>query len=751
MTTVDTSNDSDKNNGNVEILDPFWFDATNLRHLKQINFLKPHSSSGEEESDATSVRLSYFVYYENGPKAKKVVIVNKRLSEEYNQFIRHSSSNWTSQHQLFQSGVVDIHLNFGIIPYGAQLTHTLALHNDNPLSLKVTPMETTLLPNQKSTLFHIHIYIYMYVYGEAKSEWEQYALNDPVHTYLHRRELDLKPSSVDVIESHAFSYLTIGLSTTGLYESMVRSLCDDDPYESMDQCLSQIGGFVSYAFLNVSAMAPSVTRHIFDNDLSSNSSDPWPNDSEQEKLTCNTVDAMACQYRWMNTALRNSILRIRVEWNMAYGHYQFVPNPIAFGPSWPYQSPLSRRLFLVNHYNIDLQIRDLMLSNDDSVDVILTNTIVPSHSMVGCQMSIYIKISMSDNTNANTINNNNNKNKRWKLIELCEESLLKNEHFVSSNAYQLYLLFHKMVDENPNMTMTGLHDNKGVSLLELVVDNYRGYMWNTLLQKNLTEMTWIVDLWSPQLGKIPLLIQASLQMPSIIQCRGLDFGMVDVGSSLGLYVPVANVFNQTIEISFAQLIDTSNAVFIPTVKSLVLHPFEQGFLGPVYFFPRHIGFHSTRLYLRNNHTFLESVQVNGTGMQGTLHFQSVSSPTPSSLLPDGSVFIRSTLHIPHIESLSKDKLSYWNWPDQEHDRDGDMHWNVNNYLVPSLPLPSSLNTNNEKDIPGDDLSQSSDVFRIEDTDTWSQTNHWTQSFGKWFDFLLKSNLYGHTKERQQFK
>ncbi|ETO14376.1 hypothetical protein RFI_22989 [Reticulomyxa filosa] len=656
MTVVHTSNDSENNNkenDNVETLNNFWFDVANIKYLKQINFSKPRSS-GEEASDATSVHLSYFIYYEHDRKARKVVILNKRLSEEYNQLIRHSSShfssNWTSQHQLFESGVVDIHLNFGS--------------------------------------FH----------GEAKLEWEQYALNDPVHTYLHRRELDLKPSSVNVIESHGFSYLTVGLSTTSLYEWMVKHLCDDGPYESVDQCLSQIDGFVSYAFLNVSAMAPSMIRHAFENDL------------------------------------------IRVEWNMAYGYYQLVPNPIAFGSSWPYQSPLSRRLFLVNHYNIDLQIQDLMLSNDDNVDVILTNTIVPPHSMVEIG-----KVQL------NPIKLLSSREYDYIKIELCEESLLKNEHFVNSGAYQLYLLFREMVDENPDMTMTGLYDNKGVSLLELVVDNYRGYVWNTLLQKNLTEMTRTVHLWSPQLGRIPLLVQASLQMPSIIQCRGLDFGVVDVGSSLGLYVPVANIFNQTIEVSFAQLIDTSNAVFVPTVKSLVLYPFEQGLLGPVYFFPQWVGFHSTRLYLRNNHTFLESVQVNGTGMQGNLHFQSVLFSTPSSLSPDGSVFIRSTLHAPHMESLSKDTFPYRNWPDQEHDGDDNMHWNVNNYLVPPLPLPSSLNANHEKGIPEDDLLQSRDVFWIEHTDAWSQTSHWTQSFGKWFDFLLTSNLYNHTKERQQFK
>ena len=98
-------------------------------------------------------------------------------------------------------------------------------------------------------------------------------------------------------------------------------------------------------------------------------------------------------------------------------------------------------------------------------------------------------------------------------------------------------------------------------------------------RQNQQKIQSVTQLFSPKLGKIPLIVTADLMMPSLIvpnpdntdetdsnRIRSLHFGDVVVGRVMRRNLTVKNLFNETVEIAVIMPVDEENAIFVPSAN-----------------------------------------------------------------------------------------------------------------------------------------------------------------------------------------
>eukprot|EP00002_Diphylleia_rotans_P031749 TRINITY_DN6610_c0_g1_i2.p1 TRINITY_DN6610_c0_g1~~TRINITY_DN6610_c0_g1_i2.p1 ORF type:complete len:1837 (+),score=304.29 TRINITY_DN6610_c0_g1_i2:65-5575(+) len=149
-----------------------------------------------------------------------------------------------------------------------------------------------------------------------------------------------------------------------------------------------------------------------------------------------------------------------------------------------------------------------------------------------------------------------------------------------------------------------------------------------------------------------LVVQASLTKPSIIHglLDNFNFGLVQIGSAKEIYIPVSNPSdvpvhvqllpfspnstgtNQTFPIYYSPSTPDVFQMSPKASQGVVIPPHENVTMGPIFFKPFDNQTHHAMIYLKNNLTILEIVELRGQGGEGVLEFQ-----LDDEIIRDGSL------------------------------------------------------------------------------------------------------------------
>eukprot|EP01088_Endostelium_zonatum_P018590 TRINITY_DN601_c0_g1_i2.p1 TRINITY_DN601_c0_g1~~TRINITY_DN601_c0_g1_i2.p1 ORF type:complete len:1977 (-),score=611.23 TRINITY_DN601_c0_g1_i2:44-5974(-) len=229
-----------------------------------------------------------------------------------------------------------------------------------------------------------------------------------------------------------------------------------------------------------------------------------------------------------------------------------------------------------------------------------------------------------------------------------------------------YVLFDpsKITGEDNYMNEVNKADKEALSKMgeplskkDLTAITRRQSVWEKIIQNGNHEVKGLLTINSDVMSGYTISVRANLIRPSVISAKNIDFGLTQIGTSVGKVIPI---YNPSDSVIYVQLLPFSvrhsdesdcgcaahaqgkkrdgrasstgglDVFFLPpeVMQGELVQPRGETVLGPVYFSPNELEKLNFSLLVKNNLTLIDTVLMMGEGGSGKLIFY----PDPNQTL-----------------------------------------------------------------------------------------------------------------------
>eukprot|EP00817_Percolomonadidae_sp_ATCC50343_P000223 CAMPEP_0117423540 /NCGR_PEP_ID=MMETSP0758-20121206/4137_1 /TAXON_ID=63605 /ORGANISM="Percolomonas cosmopolitus, Strain AE-1 (ATCC 50343)" /LENGTH=1064 /DNA_ID=CAMNT_0005206777 /DNA_START=927 /DNA_END=4117 /DNA_ORIENTATION=+ len=291
-------------------------------------------------------------------------------------------------------------------------------------------------------------------------------------------------------------------------------------------------------------------------------------------------------------------MEIPVQFNVMRGELSFSPIS-EFSNSFP-GSIQKRILFVGNTYNRPIEIKRIQ-SSDKRFKPVLKKMIIPPNEKMNIGYIYY------------------------------NPGYIKQE-------------LNYMLDRNHNRhrSSNDHHFTKVTTPDEMTNYEYRTRLYSTLKKKGLTTAQAMITIDTDLFKTIQIKVHSNLIIPKLHLEETLHFSKVKLGQEKKKYVTIDNPADLPVHVRLEIGCDRKYSLFHPNgydrnmtrymnhkdfsiegegLIEAVIPPKERILLGPILYTPSTIGLSHAMLYIRNNLTILDKMEIAGVGANGKLEFE----------------------------------------------------------------------------------------------------------------------------------